>query len=292
MSISKSITTSNIVVVSRKPVPHFPTPHPRRPKQKATMRTGIIAILLSSLSGAATSTRVDRGDQLDALNLLRRATPEEVCQPPVEEGEVIPPCTSIETIEIACLPNGTSSIFLEAHAQCMCGGSFFADWVGCRSCLVAHGFLAERGAAKFKSALAVVSSHMCSDSAPTAPFQSLFESAAAAQPEPTTGATTTQSDPLSGSTDVSLYYTAPDSQGPGPITGSATSATGTGGPSVTTGDPSISPSRPTSDSTTPVTGPDGSPQTGNDEDGAAFRLGIPFFAVFGCLTVSLLVGEA
>ena len=254
------------------------------------MRARTIPILLCSLSGAATSTRVDPGNQLDTLSLSRRATPEEVCQPPVEQGEVIPPCTSIETIEVACLPNGTSSIFLEAHAQCMCGGSFFADWVGCRSCLTAHGFLAERDAARFNSALAVVSRDMCGDSAPTVPFQSLFESAAAAQPEPTTGATTTRSDPLSGSTDVSLYYTAPDSQGPGPITGSATSATGTGGLPITTGDPSISPSRPTTDSTAPVTGSDGSPETGNDNDenAATFRLAIPFYALFACLTVSVL----
>ncbi|KAK9782490.1 hypothetical protein SCAR479_00833 [Seiridium cardinale] len=124
----------------------------------------------------------------------------------------IPPCIDIVNIEAACAPNGTSTHDLEAHVQCMCKGSYFPEWIGCRQCLFDHGGLHEHNLTSYKEV-------------------TLFESVAAAATVPTTGGTTL-SDIASGNTAVSVYYTASRSHGPGQTTGSATAATATG--SVTT----------------------------------------------------------
>jgi hypothetical protein len=42
-----------------------------------------------------------------------------VCSPSEWSGDEVPPCIEIVTIEAACTPNGTSSLALEAHAQCV-----------------------------------------------------------------------------------------------------------------------------------------------------------------------------
>ena len=177
-----------------------------------------------------------------ASDLLRpRASPtgtsnesylQSVCQPPVATGaKVIPPCTSDQTIETLCAPNGTSPLALQAHAQCMCGGSFFADWLGCRACLLFHGGLSERELAGYRGVLSAVSAQLCAPGAtPTAAFSDLFNSQA--PPAVSTGATTS-ADQKSGDADVGLYYTPSGSQGPGAITGSATAATATA-PAATT----------------------------------------------------------
>ncbi|KAK6082107.1 collagen-like protein mcl1 [Seiridium cupressi] len=140
-----------------------------------------------------------------------------VCSP---EGDFtsgsIPPCIDVVNIEAACAPNGTSTLDLEAHAQCMC--------------LFDHDGLSERNLTSYKEVVSSVSNLLCTGT-PTAAFQTLFESVAAAATVPTTGGTTL-SDLASGNTAVSVYYTASGSQGPGQITGSATAATATG--SVTT----------------------------------------------------------
>ncbi|KAI4591468.1 hypothetical protein KJ359_006559 [Pestalotiopsis sp. 9143b] len=158
-----------------------------------------------------------------------------VCSP---EGDFtpgnIPPCIDIINIEAACQPNGTSSLALEAHAQCMCSGSYFPEWLGCRQCLFDHGGLSERNLTYYSSVIATASSLLCSASSPTAPFAALFASAAAEVPIPTTGGTVL-SDIQSGDAAVGVYYTATGSQGPGRITGSATAATATGAVSSGTG---------------------------------------------------------
>ncbi|KAK8088111.1 collagen-like protein mcl1 protein [Apiospora hydei] len=133
------------------------------------------------------------------------------------------PCISIDSIAKACQPSGTSPLALEAHAQCMCGGSYFSDYLGCQRCLVLHGARSERDDAYWASVLAVASSALCTGT-PTASFPKIFESAGASVVGPTTGGTAS-SDAKSGETAVSLYYTAKGSQGPGSITGSATGAT-------------------------------------------------------------------
>ncbi|KXJ90851.1 hypothetical protein Micbo1qcDRAFT_163505 [Microdochium bolleyi] len=161
-----------------------------------------------------------------------------VCRPQLSESAdttsafVVPPCIAIETIEGLCKPNGTSPLALEAHAQCMCKGSFFSQWKGCQACQVFHGARSERDVAHFDLALGLASTALCGAGAgakPTAAFQSLFESADYAAPSPSTGATTSKdakpSDPA-----VSLYFTPTGSSwGPGAITGSATAATASGG---------------------------------------------------------------
>ncbi|KAF3058199.1 hypothetical protein GL218_05392 [Daldinia childiae] len=133
------------------------------------------------------------------------------------------PCVAIQNIETACLPNGTSPLALEAHAQCLCGGSYFAEWLGCRRCLLEHGALSPRNFSYFSDVLSSASEKLC-EGTPTAAFATLFTDAQAGIPEPTTG-NTAFSDVKSGDAAVSLYYTASGLQGPGPITGSATAAT-------------------------------------------------------------------
>ncbi|KAI0853088.1 hypothetical protein F5Y00DRAFT_225396 [Daldinia vernicosa] len=147
-----------------------------------------------------------------------------VCSPAKAPDQSDPaPCVEIQIIETACLPNGTSPLALEAHAQCLCGGSYFAEWLGCRRCLLEHGALSQRNFSYFSEVLSSASEKLC-EGTPTAAFATLFTEAQAGVPEPTTGGTAF-SDAKSGDAAVSLYYTASGLQGPGPITGSATAAT-------------------------------------------------------------------
>lgn len=126
---------------------------------------------------------------------------------------------------------GRGDYWIEAHSECMCGGSYFSDYLGCQQCLQLHGARSERDNAHWASVLAVASSALCTGT-PTASFPKIFESAGAAVFGPTTGATVS-SDAKSGETAVSLYFTAKGAQGPGPITGSATGATATDRATVT-----------------------------------------------------------
>ncbi|KAI0387047.1 hypothetical protein F5Y04DRAFT_242903 [Hypomontagnella monticulosa] len=149
-----------------------------------------------------------------------------VCSPATAPDQSDPaPCVAIQNIETACLPNGTSPLALEAHAQCLCGGSYFAEWLGCRRCLLAHGALSQRNFTYFSDVLSSASQKLCTGT-PTAAFATLFTDAQAGVPEPTAGSTAL-SDISSGDAAVSLYYTASGPQGPGAITGSATAATKT-----------------------------------------------------------------
>lgn len=158
-----------------------------------------------------------------------------VCKPQVADDEAMPPCVSIEVIEIACLPNGTDAIHYEAHAQCMCNGSFFAEKLGCERCLYVHGLRSEREFARYEDVVAAAEEALCSGSAaPSADFAEVFASADAIVSGPATGATATGTEAASSGvvsrTDVSLYYTASggrEQQGPGTITGEAASATAT-----------------------------------------------------------------
>ncbi|KAK6864037.1 collagen-like protein mcl1 protein [Apiospora arundinis] len=180
-------------------------------------------ILASELTGPVVARASGSGD--DNSGYIQK-----VCNPPAPKdgfasGQV-PPCISIDSIALACQPNGTSPLALEAHAQCMCGGSYFRDYLGCQKCLLLHGARSERDNVYWGSVLAVASNALCTGT-PTASFQKIFESAGASVVGPTTGGTVS-SDAKSGETAVSLYYTEKGSQGPGPITGSAAGATATG----------------------------------------------------------------
>ncbi|KAI6376528.1 hypothetical protein MCOR25_002740 [Pyricularia grisea] len=135
-----------------------------------------------------------------------------------------PPCISIANIDYKCTPNGTEPLALEAHKQCMCGGSYFSDWAGCEACLRAAGARSERDNARYASVMASVSSALCGSGTASKSYQELFSSIDEAVPPVTTGATAS-SDRLSSSTQVSNYFTLSGSQGAGTITGSATAAT-------------------------------------------------------------------
>ncbi|RYP56934.1 hypothetical protein DL769_009808 [Monosporascus sp. CRB-8-3] len=188
-----------------------------------------------------------------------------VCSPEMSDGSgPLPPCIAVQNIEGACAPNGTSPLALEAHAMCMCGGGFFAQWAGCQRCLRVHGARSERDAAYYASVMTSASEMLCAaTSAPAAPWQALFTSAQAGVPFPTTGGTST-SDAAPDDTAVSLYYTASGPQGPGAITGSATAATAT---PTTADDPSTTGT--TGEPTTASEGGGGGSTTATEADGSS-----------------------
>ncbi|KAM3073426.1 hypothetical protein ACMFMF_006632 [Clarireedia jacksonii] len=153
-----------------------------------------------------------------------------VCSPNVTDSSTIPPCISITTIQTLCNPNGTSSSDLLSSAQCMCGGSFFSDWLGCLNCNYVHGARSDAEVSAYKSIISTVSNELCTGT-PTASFAALFSSAGGA--DVSVGGTETDKYP--SQTAVSLYYTytGSGSQGPGVVTGTAGAATTTSGATVT-----------------------------------------------------------
>lgn len=162
-----------------------------------------------------------------AAALLPRDYQDTVCKPPTQHlGDTIPPCVEIETIETTCTPNGTGPIFLAAHQQCMCRGSYFGDWPACLSCLFLHGFRTERDVGHWLGVLSAASASFCGAATPTAEFSDVFANIQATAATVLTGATV-GSDSAASETAVSLYYTASGRQGPGRITGDAASATAT-----------------------------------------------------------------
>lgn len=168
----------------------------------------------------------------------RRDYSDEVCKPATTSAsDPTPPCVEVENIEGLCAPNGTAPIYIEAHAECMCTGSYFSEWAACQDCLFLHGIRTGRGEAFFKSVEAVASHSLCDflsssgAATPTAAFADVFSAVALTLSQPTTGATVS-SDQAVSQTAVSLYYTASGSQGPGQITGAAATATATGSTTV------------------------------------------------------------
>ncbi|OHE95319.1 hypothetical protein CORC01_09330 [Colletotrichum orchidophilum] len=154
-----------------------------------------------------------------------------VCKPQTGPGAQLPPCVQIENIELACTPNGTNPIDYEAHAQCICGGSFFAEKLACERCLTIHGLRSQRSLAFYSGVLSSASNSLCTGT-PTAVFASIYSVIEAAATPVTTGATAT-SDQAPSNTAISLYYTATGPQGPGTITGAAASATAVASPTTT-----------------------------------------------------------
>ncbi|KUI61776.1 hypothetical protein VP1G_08911 [Cytospora mali] len=159
----------------------------------------------------------------------------EVCNPnTTSTTDPLPPCIEIQNIESACTPNGTQQIDYVAHAECMCGGSYFSEWTGCQDCLYFHGQRTEREEAFYESVVSAASHSLCdfltsSDAGaatPTTDFAAIFSAVEATMTQPTTGGTVSN-DQAPGKTAVSLYYTFSGSQGPGAITGSAAEATAT-----------------------------------------------------------------
>lgn len=197
----------------------------------------------------AHATRHFQSGHHDAALVLAREESDyinTVCSPNItsasDDAVVIPPCIEVTAIQQACTPNGTTDAsYYAAHAECMCGGSYFDDWAGCQACLLYHGGRSERDEAFYRSVVDVASSSLCgfldatgtagttaaaAAATPTTDFAAIFSAVAATLAPPTTGATVS-SDQAPSSTAVSLYFTPSESQGPGAITGSAATATGT-----------------------------------------------------------------
>jgi hypothetical protein len=190
------------------------------------------------------------------------------------------PCVSIENIEAICMQRGIS---LEDHQRCMCEGSFFEDWLGCRQCLRVNGALGEVEVEYWSSVMSGASTAMCDgESAPTTYWQDYFGSAIVTAEPPTEYSQGLGKTTLVTETDVSLYYTAPDSQGPGitpTVTPQTESETGTGTETTTTTSSDES-------STTETETQTGDGQ-GNDDEDAAGR-----FYAHGAASVAAVVAGA
>ncbi|OLN85952.1 hypothetical protein CCHL11_05435 [Colletotrichum chlorophyti] len=186
--------------------------------RQTTVITGLAALLPSAAQAWSIPTWLDS----------RQNTPpyqDVVCKPQTSNGP-LPPCVQIENIEAACQPNGTDSIHLEAHAQCMCRGSFFAEKLGCERCLYVHGIRSEADLAYYSGVLSSASNALCTGT-PTAAFATVYSNIEVAATRATSGLATSRSDQAPSNTAISLYYTASGPQGPGSITGAAASATAT-----------------------------------------------------------------
>lgn len=146
-----------------------------------------------------------------------------VCQPDVTPA---PPCQAIINIESACQPNGTEPLDYLAHAECMCNGGFFPNWLGCLDCYYVHGNRSSGNVAAFNTILSSASNALCTGT-PTARFADIFANISNSN-GPQDGSVTSLKDQFPSQTAVSLYYTASGPQGVGAITGSATLATKTG----------------------------------------------------------------
>ncbi|TLD21432.1 hypothetical protein PspLS_08848 [Pyricularia sp. CBS 133598] len=203
-------------------------------------------LLLLQLMTLATAQSIPRAS---FPHLSERIYLDTVCRPPIlHMGDVVAPCISIETTEALCYPNGTTPLHLDAHAQCLCRGSFFAEWTACRACLSLHGLLDDPDHSFYQAVATSASSVLCgflttpaAAPAPTTIFKAIFSSIAATLPgrpasiqgkSPVATAAGAENpgpkDKAPFQTEVGLYYTARGPQGPGPITGPATAATATG----------------------------------------------------------------
>lgn len=151
--------------------------------------------------------------------ITNTTTVQKVCNP-----DAAAPCQSILDIQAACQPNGTLPIDYIAHQECMCGGSFFSDWIGCLDCDYVHGARSPKDVAVFNTVLTSASHALCTGT-PTTDFNAIF--AALTEGVSVTETNTATSDQFPNETAVSLYFTVTGSQGPGVITGSATAATKT-----------------------------------------------------------------
>jgi hypothetical protein len=194
----------------------------------------LLVSLLHALSIAVASAT--------ASGLLARQNAEDnylssVCLPPNVTNPV-PPCIEIIGIEEACAPNGTAPIDLLAHAECMCNGGYFSNWIGCLNCDFVHGGRSPQLTSAFHTILSSAFNALCTGT-PSASFAAIFSSIQdVANPGDATA--TGLSDQFPSRTDVSLYYTATGPQGLGAITGSATLATKAADTSVSNSGPTTS----------------------------------------------------
>ncbi|KAL7799030.1 hypothetical protein V8C37DRAFT_398866 [Trichoderma ceciliae] len=72
----------------------------------------------------------------------------EVCKlntPPSElpGKDAVLPCVEVIFRDNTCHFGATEPNYSKAHAECMCNGTNFVDWIGCQQCLLDHGFHSE-----------------------------------------------------------------------------------------------------------------------------------------------------
>ncbi|KAK2065459.1 hypothetical protein LY76DRAFT_600181 [Colletotrichum caudatum] len=229
--------------------------------KQTTFVTGLAAMLPSAVQAWSAPA---------ILSSRQNSTPyqDAVCKPATSSGGQVPPCVQIESIEVACKPNGTQPIHFEAHAQCMCGGSFFAEKLACEQCLFFHGLRSERDLAYYRGILSSASNALCTGT-PTAAFAIVYSNIEVAATPVTTGATA-KSDQAPSNTAISLYYTASGPQGPGSITGAAASATGVSNEATaTTAEPTATPTGSTTSRRSPTGASTTAARIGTATDDAA-----------------------
>jgi hypothetical protein len=196
--------------------------------QSIAMHLQVLVLASTALTSLASATYVDAPQLVHAHSLSSRqinnseeAYLRSVCTPPNVPNA---PCQVINNIESACQPNGTSTLAYLAHQECMCSGGFFSNWFGCLNCLYVHGGRSKAQSIVFSQILTSASNSLCTGT-PTVKFADIFASLTNSPPNAPSTAGTGTTDLFPSMTEVSLYYTASGSQGPGAITGSAAQAT-------------------------------------------------------------------
>lgn len=255
----------------------------------------LLSLVALTTHASALFSSAPENDDDHHHHLVPRDYAAEVCSPNTTtdaSSSTIPPCIEVVNIEAACTPNSTSPTEWLDHAECMCEGSYFQDWQGCQDCLYFHGLRTERDEAFYESVMGIASHSLCDFYAgvsgaaqPTAPFASLYSSAAATVAQPTTGATIS-SDQAPSETAVSLYFTPSGNQGPGVTFTSASTSIGNGTITSTSKTSSFS----NSVKKTATTSASGSAGTASIEDNGAYSTKAPGSLLLGLAGVAIAVG--
>lgn len=210
------------------PMPSWTTLFHRLQLQSVAMRLPQLALASTAVTSLASATYLEAPELVHAhslslrqINNAEEAYLSSVCAPPSVADA---PCQVINNIESACQPNGTSTLAYLAHQECMCDGGFFSNWSGCLNCLYVHGGRSKAQSIVYSKLLTSASNSLCTGT-PTVKFADIFASLTNSLPNAPSTAGIGSTDSFPGMTEVSLYYTASGSQGPGAITGSAAQAT-------------------------------------------------------------------
>lgn len=184
-------------------------------KNAATVIAAALAVM-PILASAHAVARDDKGeDDVDT----------DVCYPDMTGSDNTAPCVEISVVEATCQSNGTEEADDDTDAQCVCDGSY-VDEDGCQKCLVLHGFRNEQDFEYWHSVLSVASDALCTGTQTEAAQSYIYSAECSA--DACDAVTTDNTEYVAmypGITEDSLYYTPTVSQGPGPITHAATTAT-------------------------------------------------------------------
>ncbi|RFU77320.1 collagen mcl1 [Trichoderma arundinaceum] len=193
--------------------------------------TTFLAAAAAALMTVAFASSTDLRNQSE----LRSTAQVEVIKlntPPSESpGKDVLPCVEIIIRDNTCHFDATEPNYSKAHAECMCSGTTFVDWVRCQQCLLEHGFQSEDNI-YWSKILAAASAALC-NGAPTAAVGSSLPTPAhtvTAIPviiTPSSGGSPNQP-PLE--TDKNLSPTAGATQAPWAINQTVATNTGVAGP--------------------------------------------------------------